>query len=112
MDDAIDVSVVMSTRNRGESVIPAVSSVLRDQGCCWEVILVDQSTDDATERALAAAGLLDDPRLVYRRTSKTGVSRGRNEGIALARGEIVAITDDDCVVPDRLGGRVPGAVPG
>jgi glycosyltransferase involved in cell wall biosynthesis len=102
----MDVSIVMSTRNRGESVIPAVASVLRDQRCFWEVVLVDQSTDDATERALAAAGLLSDPRLVYRRTSTTGVSRGRNEGIGLARGDVIAITDDDCVVPKGWAGEL------
>jgi glycosyltransferase involved in cell wall biosynthesis len=102
---SVNVSIVMSTRNRGASVIPAVSSVLHDQRCCWEVILVDQSMDDATERALADAGLLADPRLVYRRTAKTGVSRGRNEGIGLARGEIIAITDDDCVVPEGWAGE-------
>src|SRR5215210_4298740 len=95
----MDVSVVMSTRNRGASVIPAVESVLRDQGCCWEVILVDQSTDNATELALDAAGLLADRRLVYQRTTTRGVSKGRNVGIGLARGEIIAIPDDDCVVP-------------
>jgi glycosyltransferase involved in cell wall biosynthesis len=100
----MDVSIVMSTRNRGECVVPAVTSVLRDQRCSWEVILVDQSTDDATERALAEAGLLSDPHLVYHRTSTRGVSHGRNVGIGLARGEVIAITDDDCVVPKGWAG--------
>jgi glycosyltransferase involved in cell wall biosynthesis len=95
----MDVSVVMSTRNRGASVIPAVESVLRDQGCNWELILVDQSTDNTTELALDEARLLADPRLIYHRTPTRGVSRGRNVGIGLAHGEIIAITDDDCVVP-------------
>ena len=104
MDVPLDISIVISTRNRGESVIPAVRSVLSDQCCSWEVILIDQSTDDATERALADAGLLADPRLVYRRTSTRGVSRGRNVGIGLARGEVIAITDDDCVVPPGWAG--------
>lgn len=105
MGTRVDVSIVMSTRNRGASVTPAVTSVLRDQHCSWEVILVDQSTDDATERALAEAGLLADLRLLYHRTSTTGVSRGRNEGIRLARGEVVAITDDDCIVPEGWAGE-------
>ena len=101
----MDVSIVMPTRNRGASVVPSVESALADQRCGWEVIVIDHSTNDETERGLSEAGLLADARLVYRRPASRGVSRGRNEGIALARGEIVALTDDDCVVPEGWAGE-------
>lgn len=95
----MDVSIVVSTRNRGERVLPAVESILRSQGCQWELIIIDQSTSDTTERALKASGLLGDRHLTYRRTASVGLSRGLNEGIRYARGSIVAFTADDCLVP-------------
>jgi GT2 family glycosyltransferase len=94
------ISIVMSTRDRGTKILPAVRSVLREQWCDSELILVDQSASDASQAALTAAGLLDHPRLIYRRTRSVGLSRGRNEGVRLARADIVAFTDDDCIVSE------------
>lgn len=95
----MDVTIVVSTRDRGGLIVPAVQSLLRDQGCDWEVVLIDQSATEATRIALDQCGALDDPRLVYLPSQSLGVCRGRNEGLRHARGEIVAITDDDCIVP-------------
>ena len=102
----MDLSIVVSTRDRGERVLPAVESVLRDQGCRWELIIVDQSSSGSTEAALGARGVLKDHRLTYRRTTATGLSRGRNEGLRYARGDVVAFTDDDCLVPAGWGGEL------
>ncbi len=100
----MDVSIVVSTRDRGERVLPAVESMLQDQGCQWELIIVDQSSSVSTEAALHANGRLGDRRLTYRRTETVGLSRGRNEGILYARGDVVAFTDDDCLVPPGWAG--------
>jgi glycosyltransferase involved in cell wall biosynthesis len=97
----MEVTVVVSTRDRGELILPAVQSLLRDQDCDWEVVLVDQSATEASRIALDESGALADPRLVYLRSESAGVCRGRNEALRHARGEIVAITDDDCTVPPR-----------
>lgn len=102
----MDVSIVMPTRDRGRAIIPAVEAVLRDQSCAWEVIIVDQSASDAAEQALCEAGLLANARLTYRRSSTKSVSAGRNEGCALARGAVIACTDDDCIVPPGWAGHM------
>ena len=94
------LSVVMPTRNRGGRIVPAVESVLRQAACDFELVLVDQSTDGASAAALRASGLDTTGRLVYQRSESVGASRARNEGIARCRGEIIAFTDDDCVVPE------------
>ena len=91
------ISVVVSTRNRGAMIEPALVSLLAMRHPSFEVIVVDQSSDtlsDGLVRGMAAA----DSRLHYLRSERTGLSRGRNDGIAASRGEIVAFTDDDCVV--------------
>ncbi len=102
----MDISVVMSTRDRGSQILSAVRSVLRDQGCDWELILVDQSASDTSHAALESAELLDHPRLIYHRTRSVGLSRGRNEGVRRARADIVAFTDDDCVVSDQWARKI------
>ncbi|MET0579730.1 MAG: glycosyltransferase, partial [Ilumatobacteraceae bacterium] len=47
----------------------------------------------------ALAPFLDDARFRYQRSALTGKGAGLNEGLAMARGSIVALTDDDCELP-------------
>ena len=95
----MDVSVVIATRDRGAEAAPTVRSVLSELDGHYEVIVVDQSKSNDTRDALRNAGLLGNPRLVYRQSSTTGVSRSRNEGINCSTGEILAFIDDDCIAP-------------
>lgn len=88
------ISVLICTRNRPEKVHRAVASVLANSFRDFELIVVDQSTDDETRERLAAIG---DPRLSYYGTNTVGVSLSRNLAIRTARSDIVAFTDDDCV---------------
>jgi glycosyltransferase involved in cell wall biosynthesis len=63
------------------------------------VIVADQSADEATAD-IAAYG---DTRVRYVHCSIAGKTRALNVALAAADGEIVALTDDDCVVePDWL----------
>jgi GT2 family glycosyltransferase len=97
------ITVCIPTRDRGSDITATLQSMERSQYDDFDVVVVDQSADDATERAVREAmGTL--ARLVYVRTASTGASRARNIGIAQARGPVVAFTDDDCEVsPDWLG---------
>jgi glycosyltransferase involved in cell wall biosynthesis len=89
------VSVVVPTRNRPAEVLPCVTTILANEPLL-ELILVDQSDGDATGRAVAS---VRDPRFRYVRSDLRGVTNGRNTGIELARGQVVAFTDDDCRAP-------------
>jgi len=94
------VSAIIPTRNRGDQILPAVESVLQSRGPEFlELVLIDQSTSDASYRALEGSGLLADARLRYVRVDQTGASRARNTGMRHARAELLAFTDDDCLVP-------------
>jgi glycosyltransferase involved in cell wall biosynthesis len=93
------VSVVIPTRGRPDSIGTAVRSVLRNSRPDFELLVVDQSDDDRTGevvRALAAG----DARLRYYHTAVAGLSRAYNIGVRETTGEIIAFTDDDCVVPE------------
>lgn len=94
---AVRVSAVVCTRNRASSIGDAVGSLLACDHPSFEVVVIDQSTDDATVAALRAFG--SDPRLRVVSTQTKGLGLARNVGLDCAVGRIVAFTDDDCVVP-------------
>jgi len=91
------VSVVISTRNRARMAMECVTSVLENKAPGFELLLIDQSDDPALETAVRS--LPGDPRLLYQKTSTRGLAFGRNLGIERARSDLIACTDDDCVVP-------------
>src|SRR5262245_6176326 len=91
------VSVVVPTKDRPQHAVECVTGMIAAGGFA-EVIVVDQSDDDATEKAV---GALHEPRLRYVRTSTRGVTNSRNIGIEVSTSEVIAFTDDDCRVrPD------------
>lgn len=90
-------TIVIATRNRADDVARAVASALANTGIDLEVIVVDQSDGDHTERALAA--LRADERLRYIHSDRPGKTRAMNQAIELARGRVVLFTDDDCELP-------------
>jgi glycosyltransferase involved in cell wall biosynthesis len=96
-DEQMRITALVCTRNRGTTVLAAVQSILENDHSDFEVIVVDQSTDDRAEVALAT--LSGDPRFRYIRSATVGLSIARNIGISVASSPVVAMTDDDCTVP-------------
>jgi len=95
-------SIVVPTRNRGDLIMETIDSLLKLEGVDFEVVVVDQSTDERTAAAVAAAAN-GDPRVRVVRTTTVGSSAARNVGALHAAGHVVAYTDDDCLVePDWL----------
>lgn len=88
------ISVLLCTRNRAGKAQRAAASILANSYTDFELIVVDQSTDDATRRALAA---VPDRRVRYIPTNTVGVAISRNIAIREAAADIVAFTDDDCI---------------
>ena len=91
------ISAVICTRNRDDKIGTAVKSVLANDYPSFDLTVIDQSTTDATRKVvepLAAA----DPRLHYVHVDEAGLSRAYNNGIGRTTGEILAFTDDDCIV--------------
>lgn len=93
------VSVVICTRNRGDSVVETLTTVLANIHDSFELILVDQSTDTITKDAIEP--FIHDSHFRYLPTPSKGLGRARNLGMSEAKGALVAFTDDDCSVPDN-----------
>src|ERR1700730_17342703 len=91
------VSVLVCTSNRPGSLLRTVRSLLASDAAHFELLVIDQSDGPESEQALAA--FTSDPRLRYVRSRAQGKGAALNEGLRLARGDIVALTDDDCEAP-------------
>ena len=92
------VSAVICTRNRPDKIGNAVESVLANTYSNFDLIIVDQSTNNETEAILRRVGE-HDRRVHYHRMNTSGLSRAYNFAIANTTGPILAFTDDDCLVP-------------
>jgi GT2 family glycosyltransferase len=92
------ISIIVCTRNRNDSICMTLHSILANTYQNFELIIIDQSTNDVTEKAIAP--FLADYRLHYVRSNTIGVSLSKNLGLATANSDIVLMTDDDCVVPE------------
>ena len=85
--------MVMCTYNREHMLAEAAAAVLAQQDVDLELIVVDNGSGPATADLL---GRIGDPRLrVVRNDTPLGGTRGRNTGLAAARGRHVAFCDDD-----------------
>ena len=92
-------SVVIPTLNRGPKLLRAVRSVLAQTLMDFEILVIDDGTDDCAALIRQAFG--HDVR--YLRGSGKGVAAGRNLGIAEARGDYLAFLDaDDWWYPGKL----------
>ena len=86
-------SLVVSTLGRVAPMEQLLASLERQTFGDFEVVVVDQNDDDRLDALLTRhrASL----RLTRIRSAR-GLSLGRNAGLAIARGRIVAFPDDDC----------------
>lgn len=89
-----EITVVIPTRSRWDLLsTAALPSALSQEDVDVEVVVVDDGSTDSTAAGIAALG---DPRLrLVRHEQSRGVARARNAGIEAARGEWIALLDDD-----------------
>jgi glycosyltransferase involved in cell wall biosynthesis len=92
------VSVVICTRNRPDKICAAAESVLANGHPNFDVTVIDQSTTDATQYVLGQM-LATDKRVSYHHMNAVGLSRAYNLGIRSTSADLIAFTDDDCIVP-------------
>ncbi len=97
------VSVIISTYNRSRLLSRALMAFESQEGVeCGQIIVVDNNSTDDTEVVVqhCAELLRDVIPVTYVYEPVQGLSRARNAGITIARGEIVAFLDDDAVPHD------------
>lgn len=99
------VSVIIPTYGHRDYVLQTLDSVFAQTFSDYEIIVInDGSPDDTAELLvpLAATG-----RIRYLEQSNAGQANARNRGLNEARGEFVALLDDDDIWPaDKLAWQV------
>jgi glycosyltransferase involved in cell wall biosynthesis len=97
------VSVVIPTYNRARLVCVAVDSVLAQTHPEVEIIVVDDGSTDDTPERLARYG----NRIRVLRQANAGVCAARNNGMARATGQFIALLDsDDRFLPWKLAAQL------
>jgi glycosyltransferase involved in cell wall biosynthesis len=93
MQDLVSASVIVPTRNRQTFVRELVSSIMAGETVPAEIVIVDQS--DQPDPELRACPPERGCRVTYSHTKTRGASVARNDGIRLARSDILVFVDDD-----------------
>jgi glycosyltransferase involved in cell wall biosynthesis len=95
------VSVVIPTYNRETLVKAAISSVLQQTYSDFELLIIDDASQDETQIAVES---FQDPRIHYiRHSQNAGECATRNTGLQACQGDYVAFLDsDDEWLPNKL----------
>lgn len=95
------ISVIIPTYNRSNRISRAIRSVLAQTFKDFEIIIVDDASNDNTEEIVKA---FNDARIKYIRHQKNcGAAASRNTGIKMAKGDFIAFLDDDDEwIPEKL----------
>jgi len=88
------VSIITPTRNRQVEIAVAIRSVQAQTLGDWEMVVVDDGSDDDTASVVEAIAAKDS-RVRLIRQEQRGVSAARNAGLAQAAGKWVAFLDSD-----------------
>lgn len=95
------ISVIIPTYNRKNSISGAIESVLNQSFKDWELIIVDDGSEDKTNELVD--NFLIDKRIKYIWQENSGVSAARNKGVSISRGKYLTFLDsDDQVTVDWL----------
>jgi glycosyltransferase involved in cell wall biosynthesis len=87
------VSIVIPTYNRANLIGETIQSVINQSYTQWEIIVVDDGSEDDTQKVV---GGYADTRVRYVRIAHTGkLGAVRNYGIRQAKGDYIAFLDSD-----------------
>lgn len=96
------VSVLMPVYNSGRYVEAAVRSILAQTFRDFELVIVDDGSDDTSPAVLEMLAREDRRIRLYQQPNQ-GLSRTRNRLVSLAESRLVAFMDsDDIATPERL----------
>lgn len=102
----IMVSVILCTYNRAKLLPRALKSVRRQTFSDWELIVIDDGSEDDTA-SIVNECIQKDRRIRYFYQKNRGLALARNAGLKRAKGELITFIDsDDEYAPDHLKRRI------
>src|SRR5476651_822256 len=98
------ITVAVITYNRSKYLRETLAGLVKQDypPDRWELLVIDNNSKDDTADAVAAfMASTPPPRRIVE--TRQGLDHGRNRAVAEARGEVIALLDDDVVMePDWL----------
>ena len=94
-------SVIIPIYNRASSILPTLTSVLAQQEQSFEILLVDDHSEDIAllENVI---NKIDDPRIIlFKHGNNLNGAAARNTGLKNASGQYVAFLDSDDIWPSN-----------
>lgn len=102
------ISIITTTFNQRPYIQRCLESTIEQTEARWEQIVIDDGSTDGTEEEVLG---VSDPRIRYIRRRHEGIlhlADAYNTGLALARGEFVAVLEGDDFWPvDKLERQMP-----
>lgn len=99
MVDDVQISVVMAVKNESRYINSALTSILAQQGVGFEVVVVDDHSEDDTFEQVTKLAESDD-RLRLLRNPRKGKVAAFNTGVERARGRFVCLFAGDDIMPE------------
>lgn len=93
----IKISVIIPVFNGEKTIEECLLSVASQDYSNYEMIIVDNNSTDRTKELIFKLAIKF-PNILYVFESRQGRGAARNAGVNVASGEIIAMTDVDCVV--------------
>ncbi|MDP1675892.1 MAG: glycosyltransferase family 2 protein [Bacteroidota bacterium] len=100
------VSIILCTYNRADLLLNAIRSVLQQTQKEWELIIIDDGSNDKTYN-IVKQFLRKDLKIIYCYQNNQGLASARNRGLAIASGDFNCFVDsDDELAPLHLEKRL------
>lgn len=90
------ISIIVPTYKRNNKLIQCCKSLLANHAKQIEILILDQNNETSTDISTFVQSY---PSIIrYIKTNTRNKSKALNQAILLAKGNIIAFTDDDCIV--------------
>lgn len=100
------VSVIIPFFNEKEWLCEAIESVIAQTHICWELILVDDGSEQKSSNIAIGYSKKYPGKIIYidhPGHENRGVTKSRNTGVCLSEGNFISFLDaDDCWLPHKL----------
>ncbi len=97
----MDFSIIISTYNRSEMLKTTLNSIRNlyvSDDMSWELIIVDNNSNDNTRNVVKEFSATNKIRTKYIYEIKQGKPYALNSALKIAKGNIIAFTDDDVIL--------------
>ena len=99
----VEVSVIMPAYNAEKYIYDSILSVQKQTFINWELIIIDDNSDDLTTTVVKEFTLTDERIRLIQHKQNFGAAVSRNTGISIAKGRFIAFLDsDDLWLPEKL----------